>query len=545
MTFTTCTTDAAEIGKLPRQAPPLPEWLPAQGAAIRETARDAALWFAGAPRPTAGNTVVPYVYGRCAFSDIGDALATASTPEHRIYLVGWWAEPWTRLKSPVSGPPPTNPLLQDYLRSTRAQVRALFWNTPRKKVAGDNEAIVQFINSLPNGAAIEDGKLVPGDPPRRGPSAHHQKLVVVSGAFGLVAFLGGMDLNNSRVDVGGFSPLHDVHVRLIGPAAAACLAVFRDRWTDHPASARLDEVKFRMTPAAVRLDFERIRTVKPQPMESVTAPSGALPETRLNVSIGVTYPPLSKFKPGDDYSFAKNGEQSAWQLIKNGITGARTWIYVEDQYLVSRRARAELLKKIKEPGFRFLLVLMGASAHFENDSSKLANNEFPYLISARNEFRTDLAAIDPARKKWRMFSLRPTTDAERRPWCGDFVHSKLWIFDDDFVVVGSANCDDRGYTFDTEIVAGIADDPLERASGARFARDLRIALWRKHLGVPHSQLQDFSKGLRFWLSPPPSSMVIDTSALEDSPLLGSELIRSNPTVDFAWTHLIDPDADKL
>ena len=144
-----------------------------------------------------------------------------------------------------------------------------------------------------------------------------------------------------------------------------------------------------------------------------------------------------------------------------------------------------------------------------------------------------------------LFSLKPTTDQSRREWCGDFVHSKLWVFDDEYVVVGSANCNDRGYTYDTEIMAGITDEPLERVVGLRFARELRIALWHKHLGLPHSYLQDFTKGLAKWLDPPPSAMIFDASDRESSPLLGDTLIRDDPTAEKLWTRMIDPDADKL
>ena len=94
-------------------------------------------------------------------------------------------------------------------------------------------------------------------------------------------------------------------------------------------------------------------------------------------------------------------------------------------------------------------------------------------------------------------------------------------------------------------MAGITEEPLQRMSGSRFGRDLRVALWHKHLGVPHAHLESFTEGLRYWFSPPPSAMVVDASALEVSPLLGTSLIRSDPTVEYAWTHLIDPDADKL
>ena len=101
-------------------------------------------------------------------------------------------------------------MLQDYLSASKAQIRALFWNTPFKKQPGDNEAITKFINSLANGVAVEDAKLPEGDPPMRGFGIHHQKMLLVYGNYGLVAFIGGMDINNSRVDVGGFNPLHDL-----------------------------------------------------------------------------------------------------------------------------------------------------------------------------------------------------------------------------------------------------------------------------------------------------------------------------------------------
>ncbi|WP_248928050.1 phospholipase D family protein [Paenibacillus hamazuiensis] len=507
-----CSTDAAEIVKLPHQGIDI-GW-PNESKKLKKLSENALKWFEGAPAPSSGNVVVPYIYGRCAFDDIAEALASAVSPDHRIYLVGWHVLPWTRMKNQPGGEPPANTLLQDYLRKTKAQVRGLFWNTPFKGKDGDNKAIADFINSLPNGAALEDGRLVPADLPVRGPNAHHQKLVVVSGDRGLVAFLGGMDLHISRVDVGGVSPLHDVHIRLNGPSAAAALAVFRDRWLDHPATPALDKAKFQMTADDVRQDFSRVAGLRSEVMDTCTVPGGKVKTRRMLVSIGRTFPDLTKFKPGDSYKF-KYPDQSAWQLVKNGIANAREYIYVEDQYLVSRRAKEALVAKLKEPGFKFLLILMSNSYHFEH-SNIIQDNEFPYLIGVRNEFRTDFAKVDPGRKKWRMFSLKETKDPGRRPWCGDFVHSKLWIFDDEYVAVGSANCDDRGYTYDTEIMAGITEEPLERAAGGRFARDLRIALWRKHLGLPHAQFVDIAAGLRHWLNLPPSAMVYDSSDLETS-----------------------------
>ncbi|MCF7750823.1 hypothetical protein KQ945_08695 [Bacillus subtilis subsp. subtilis] len=73
-----------------------------------------------------------------------------------------------------------------------------------------------------------------------------------------------------------------------------------------------------------------------------------------------------------------------------------------------------------------------------------------------------------------------------------YVHSKLLIVDDAVAIIGSANCNDRSLegTGDTEIAAIIVDtDSTVRNLGngvmvgtRRFARDLRLRLWKKFLG---------------------------------------------------------------
>lgn len=73
-----------------------------------------------------------------------------------------------------------------------------------------------------------------------------------------------------------------------------------------------------------------------------------------------------------------------------------------------------------------------------------------------------------------------------------YVHSKLLIVDDAVAIIGSANCNDRSLlgTGDTEIAAVIVDGaakPMDLGNGVqvvtrKFARDLRMRLWRKFLG---------------------------------------------------------------
>ena len=233
------------------------------------------------------------------------------------------------------------------------------------------------------------------------------------------------------------------------------------------------------------------------------------------------------------------------EFIQNSIKMAKKFIYIEDQYFVSRRIKAELLKKLIDQDFAFLLILMQDSALFESGPD-LLDNEFPYLIAARNEIRTDFLKVDPKQNKWRMFTLRASQNEGRQKFCGSYVHSKTMIFDDDFAVIGSANADNRGYTYDTEIAVGVTDDPFGRVSAQRFSRNLRINLWHKHLGLSQTLLTDWHGSLRFWISPPQQAMIVDSSALEDSPMLGPKaILRDFPQADRLWREDIDPDADLL
>lgn len=551
--FTTCDADAEALSQLPHA----PGLLPTDAGSEKLTAQ-AQRWFQGTGvSPSMQNGPVAYIYGKCAFTDIAGALATATAATHRIYLLGWGVDPDTKL---IDGTPPV--LLRDLLSKTKAEVRCMFWDRPgREKVDitdGNNGPIALFVNSLPNGAAILDSKLpfamLFGQLTGIRLGVHHQKLLVVSGGSGLIAFVGGMDINNSRVDDGGgFVPLHDVHVRITGAGARNLLDVFCERWLDHPDSPALDQNKFGKSPNEMKVDFAAVRAREPvSPPISSTHGYNRPIRTDAAVAIGRTYVNLSKFtKPSESYAFAPYGEETAWRLVSNCVASARRFIYIEDQYFVSRRLKTALLAKLRDPQFRFLLILMEKSSSHEH-SADLLNpdgtpaNEFPYLIAARNEIRADFSMVDPGRRKWRMFCLTESPDAQRRQWCGSYVHSKTQIYDDDCAIIGSANADDRGYTFDTEVVACITEDPVGRMAQEHFARDLRIALWHKHLGMPHAKLADWSKGLQCWLNPPSSAMVVDCSQLEDSPLLGHEpILRDNAAANRLWSETIDPDADLL
>ena len=546
----TCGGDATAVLALPHP--------PAAPKSSAEFKASLDRWFPEGHPKTYGNAVVAYAYGICAFRDMADALATATQPHHRIYLLGWGTDGDTEM-------PPAQAMrtLSDLLTNTKAQVRAMFWKHPDGPnvlpQGGGNFAIAKHLNALPNAAAILDDKLpeiwalrLLG---RRFGGIHHQKLLVVRGSLGLIAFVGGMDLVPNRIEMNNAGePLHDVHVRIVGEAGVVLLHNFRDRWLDHPASADLDKSKFNLDRARVRADFAAARPVEGAAARALPTWTRATSSESCAVAVGRTFAELAQHTPSKlDYDFAPYGETTAWNLVAAGVKATREYLYIEDQYFVSRRLSRLLADKLRDAQFKFLLILMVGSPSIENnpelikrapDGTITVPNEVPFGIAARNDIRRALTAVDPQRTKWRMFRLKDCPDPGMRPFAGSYVHSKLFICDDEYVITGSANANDRGYTYDTELMVGITNDLYGRTIGQRFARDLRVNLWHKHLGVPHHQLDEWPKSLPLWFAPPRSAMVVDTSDLENSPMLGpNAMLKADSPEDVTWRQAIDPDAD--
>jgi phosphatidylserine/phosphatidylglycerophosphate/cardiolipin synthase-like enzyme len=73
-----------------------------------------------------------------------------------------------------------------------------------------------------------------------------------------------------------------------------------------------------------------------------------------------------------------------------------------------------------------------------------------------------------------------------------YVHAKISVIDDVWASIGSDNFNRRSWSHDSEIACAVVDtardarepvDPAGLGDGARtYARDLRLQLWREHLG---------------------------------------------------------------
>lgn len=472
-------------------------------------------WFsraAGMLRPTAGNEVKYLIDANAGFPDMVAAIRTATGPaaaRHFIYLLNWWID--DAFLFPASPAPTALLPLLTAAAQNGVLIRGMFWD---QQFSLQNNKEADHINKLGNGAAaIVDARGNEEQPIEQLIPFHfgsqHQKVLCVMGEAGLITFCGGLDWNPDRVQAtGGGTPLHDVHCRIRGPAAADVLQVFIQRWNDHPEGQQ----------------FNRTRG----PLITLNSlPASAGPQT---VQIGRT------FGRDPHYGFAPMGETTAREVIRTAILGARRYIYTEDQYFVGNpEVQQALITALTTNKIRHLTILL---THWRI-------SDLPLIQSHRRTFIGALKAAGGDRV--RVFYLAPpgstVADLDAGNVPHSYVHSKIWIIDDEFAVIGTVNTNRRSWSHDSEVDAGIYDTSNDHILTYRFAHWLRIRLWQEHLNMktPESaaELADGVASAAHWLKRPQGARVFPYDHTEQGdkhipvPILGPllELVAYNTIID--------------
>jgi uncharacterized repeat protein (TIGR03803 family) len=446
------------------------------------------------------------------------------------YALNWWFDDVFPLYAPNA---PSVGVLLKGASDRGAQVRAMLWD--REQAVNDhplqNRAETGRITALDNGAGIFDDRTLEA-------GAHHQKILVLTNKDGLVAFCGGVDFNADRVwpvanDKG--SPLHDVHCRIKGPAAADLLDTFTQRWMDHPDHIDLDQKKVHL---AVHIPAD-----VPPPV----------PGAHCWVQVGRTFGNGTKhtMRSGKPYAFAPNGEQTAAQMILYAIFHAQKFIYVEDQYFVDTtdpkkpgplNVRVALMSRLQQPGFQHLTIVLPDSTI----------SDLPQVAYRRQQLIAALKSagmLPGGGNKVRVFYRKP-------PGAGHtYVHAKVWIFDDQFAVIGSANTNRRSWTHDSEVAVGICDQG--DGTGYLLPHRLRMRLWAEHLNlwktvnrqlVPDERLANPLAQPDPWVNLPAAALVApyDENAHIDTVSSGGKVraainAAEQKAADLAWDTTLDPD----
>uniref|UniRef100_A0A5Q5BLV3 Phospholipase D/Transphosphatidylase n=2 Tax=unclassified Mycobacterium TaxID=2642494 RepID=A0A5Q5BLV3_MYCSS len=356
-------------------------------------------------------------------------------------------------------------------------VKGLVWRSHLDKLAyseEENRHLGEHIEEA-GGEVLLDQRVRIG-------GSHHQKLVVIRhpGAPERdVAFAGGIDLCHSRRDdashrgdpqavqmskqYGDRPPWHDVQLQLRGPVVGALDTTFRERWND-PASLDM------LNPLAwLRDKFGGAdMTADPLP-EQPPDPPACGPH---NVQVLRTYPD-AHFA----YDFAPHGERSIARAYSKAVPRARRLIYLEDQYLWSKRVAALFARALRaNPDLHLVAVV---PRHPDVDGRlALPPNQV-------GRWQAIATCREAAPQRVHVF------DVENHEGTPVYVHAKVCVIDDVWACSGSDNFNRRSWTHDSELSCAVLDDE------GVFARDLRLRLMREHLDRADDQgLVDPSDAVR-------------------------------------------------
>jgi phosphatidylserine/phosphatidylglycerophosphate/cardiolipin synthase-like enzyme len=383
------------------------------------------LFAAGDPPPREGCKLDVLIDGANAMPEIATALSEAKS---FVHITGWHLAPaFALFRDRPDGQ--IGVLLAEL--AERIDVRVLVWSgAPVPAFHPTRKEVAAALENLRRDTKIQ----AHGDPREQPFHCHHEKTVVIDGE---VAFVGGIDLTDDggdRFDTQAHHARralgwHDVATRLNGPAVGDVAEHFRIRWHE--------------------LTGEELPATPPPPLAG-----DSTVQVVRTVAEGM-------------YKAFPRGEFRIFESYLRALHSARELIYLENQFLWSPELVDVLADKLRHPptpGFR-LVILLPAKA---NNGAEDTRGQLSVLVDADQGQGRVLGATIRS-----MSRHGHRTDPL-------YVHAKVAVIDDRWLIVGSANLNAHSFFNDTEMCV-LTDD-------AALARDTRVRLWAEHLELEHDDV---------------------------------------------------------
>jgi phosphatidylserine/phosphatidylglycerophosphate/cardiolipin synthase-like enzyme len=422
---------------------------------------------------SSGNRVETLVHGSRYFLRLLQAIQELGAGD-QLYFTDWRGDPDQRLSDD-----PDSEIEAVLAAAVRRGVivKGLLWRSHLDKLgfsATENRHLGEQVSAA-GGEVLLDQRVRLG-------GSHHQKLVVIRHAGRTerdVAFIGGIDLCHSRRDdenhvgdpqrqamapvYGRTPPWHDAQLAIHGPAVGDLEFCFRERWDDRSPLSR-DPIG--MLHDQLRHTHRKASVLAPMPVDPPACGTQAVQVLR-------TY---ARRRGG--YPFAPQGERSVARGFRKAIRRARCLIYIEDQFLWSAEvARTFADALAASPSLHLIAVL----PRFFDQAGALTLR--PNQVGRVEAVRV---LLDAAGDRVAIY------DIENLAGVPVYVHAKISVIDDVWASVGSDNFNRRSWSHDSELACSVIDaerdgrepvDPAGLGDGARkYARNLRLTLWREHLG---------------------------------------------------------------
>ena len=441
---------------------------------------------------TVGNRVEPLIHGATYFSRLVGRFATLDAGD-QVLLTDWRGD-----SDELLGP--SGPTLGDSLSGLARRgvdIQGLLWRS-HPGIFGFNEGEASDLADIVNragGVLLLDARI------RRGGS-HHQKLVLLLHHGRPMRISPSSVASTSATGVATTSVMKAIRRPRRSTRRSARGrpgTTSRPRSTDRPSpiswrrSANGGTMRRRWSGPA---SGSAGSPYEPPANEETPRPAPALraspPATGSHaVQVLRTYP--AKRPP---YPFAPDGERSIARMYSKALARARSFIYVEDQYFWS-----EEIARAVRGGTETRPPISGSSW------SCLGTRIATAVLSGPTNRLGQLTMMDRlAEAGGDRFAIY---DLENERGDAIYVHAKTVVIDDVFAMLGSDNMNRRSWTHDSELSIAVLDeeedereprDPAGLGDGARrFARDLRLRLWREHLGATSDDgLVDASEGFDRW-----------------------------------------------
>jgi phosphatidylserine/phosphatidylglycerophosphate/cardiolipin synthase-like enzyme len=278
--------------------------------------------------------------------------------------------------------------------------------------------------------------------------SHHQKIAIIDDSL---AVCGGIDLASGRWDTPEhdhddplrkhpdgkpYQPWHDITMLVDGDAAFALSELARDRWavaggTDLPPPRRYDAC----WPDDVNVDFNDVDLA----IARTRAAYGNVAEVREIEAITLDM-----------------------------IAAAKSFIYIENQYLTSAKVAAAIATRMAEDNPPDIVVIMPRTADGWLEQKA--------MDAARVRLVEEIGKKD-RHNRFRIYV--PHTSGGQ----DIYVHAKLMIVDDRILRIGSANLNNRSLGLDSECDVVLDSALPANKHAAEGIAQLRTVLMAEHLGV--------------------------------------------------------------
>jgi phosphatidylserine/phosphatidylglycerophosphate/cardiolipin synthase-like enzyme len=295
-------------------------------------------------------------------------------------------------------------------------------------------------------------------------SSHIKMVVISKGNEVVTAFTGGLDLGNDRLN------WHDLQVRIEGLAAADCYKTFQCIWAE--AFKGSSEPLPWWIPEAFLM---------PDPFLQVNRIEGNLNEIETRaarIPSDTDWLSLATSRCQIVNTVARYSIYQVADALNKVISSAEDYIYIEDQFLYSRTLLQRIRERVIQNPSLKVILLMGKP---NNEKSKDYRDYalYSYLFTGPEGETLTNDQIDQIG----VFVK-----------CNVYVHSKLWLVDDKWCMVGSANFSNRSLFTDIENAVACED--------ADKTQLLRIQLWGTHFNLPEAvrqeKLSDIQVALNIW-----------------------------------------------